>query len=413
MTVSSPYLSRFDGQVAVLTAANLFSRMTPSVALAFPDVPVHSALPWSGQSLHQTALAQMRAADPYGQFAIRERLSDDYRLHLGPEGAESVVHGVGWNAYIGGGPSPLPDASELNCFGAALAVVLAGSQIFLHDFAPTNVPCTCNALNWLNEAVPDAPACPLGEPLGKIWVAGVGSVGTAALYFLTLATRNFAAALIDHDRVKLHNLDRSPIFVASDIWRFKVDAARDYLRGLGVREVLADAHPLHESRLWNERQPGEPDLLIAAANEMKVRYYIEAGYPPRQLYGTTGQNWQAAVIRHEPFGNACSLCLFPADQAAASTACATAPADTSSQQTEQVDAALPFLSFAAGLMAAAEAVKTHLSGYPFSADRVILNTRLGPSLLMAPLAHRNGCFCETRNVQLHQTMLHAEVPANA
>jgi molybdopterin/thiamine biosynthesis adenylyltransferase len=287
-----------------------------------------------------------------------------------------------------------------------LAVVLAASQIFLYEFAPPSVPFTCNALNWRNEAASDAPACPLRGPLGKIWVAGAGSVG------MTLATRDFAVALIDHDRVKIHNLDRSPIFVAADIGQFKVDAAHSYLRGVGVREILADARPLHESRLWNERQPGEPDLLISAANEMKVRYYIEAGYPPRQLYGTTGQNWQAAVIRHEPFGKACSLCLFPADQASASTACATAPAETSTQQVEHVDAALPFLSFAAGLMTAAEAVKTRLPGYPFSQDRVILNTRPEISLISAPLAHRDGCFCETRNAQLYQTMLRAKVRAN-
>lgn len=33
---------------------------------------------------------------------------------------------------------------------------------------------------------------------------------------------------------------------------------------------------------------------------------------------------------------------------------------------EQIDAALPFLSFAAGLMAAAEMLKLALPGYPFS-----------------------------------------------
>jgi hypothetical protein len=52
-----------------------------------------------------------------------------------------------------------------------------------------------------------------------------------------------------------------------------------------------------------------------------------SGYPPIQLYGTTGRNWQAAAIRHQPFGAACSLCLFPADQEAAATGCASAPED--------------------------------------------------------------------------------------
>lgn len=401
ITVSPAYLRRFDGQAAVLTAASLFSRMTPSVALAFDDVPIHPALPWAGQSLHEVALAQMRAADPHGRFSVRDRLAEDYWLHLGPDGAPSLVHGSGWNVYIGSRPSPLPEAEEFNCFGAALAAVLAASQIFAHEFAVLESSYICNALDWHNEAIPVSPY-PIDLALGDVWVIGAGSVGTATLYFLTLATRNLSAAVIDHDRVKLHNLDRSPIFVNADVGRLKVEATRGYLQGVGVREVRIDPLPLHESRLWRNRQPGQPDLVIAAANEMKVRYYIEAGFPPTQIYATTGQNWQVAAIRHEPFGSACSLCLFPADQVAGTTACATAPAPAGA---EKVDAALPFLSFAAGLMTAAESVKRLLPGYPFSADRVVLNTRPAPILAAAPLVHRPACYCEKRNANIYRTML--------
>ena len=207
------------------------------------------------------------------------------------------------------------------------------------------------------------------------------------------------------DVVKLHNLDRSPIFAFSNIGRPKVVSARDYLKRLGIKNVRTDDRPLHESRLWNERQASEPDLVIAAANEKKVRYYIESGFPPIQLYGTTGQNWQAALIRHEPFGKACSLCLFPRDQEPAPTACATAPELARQSDDEKVDAALPFLSFAAGLMTAAEVLKLRLPGYPFSADRIILGTRPEPSLISAPLQHRSGCLCEHRNKAVHRAML--------
>src|SRR5690606_17581214 len=117
--------------------------------------------------------------------------------------------------------------------------------------------------------------------------------------------------------------------------------------------------------------------------------------PPLQLYATTGQNWQTTLVRHHPGAQTCSLCLFPEDQKAAETACATAPQADSDQ--EQVDAALPFLSFAAGLMTACETMKLQIPGYPFSANRVALHSKPEPSLMSAPLRHRPGCFCESRS----------------
>ena len=403
ITASPDALRCFDGQVAILTATNLLGRMTPSIALSFPDVPVHAALPWAGQSLHAVVLAELRAADPHGQFTIRPAASTDYAFHVGRDGAPSIVHGAGWNAYFGPAPSPLLEADEMNPFGAALAAVLAVAQIFVHDFAVPSAPYICNTFDWRESAAETALAFAPAPALGDIWVVGAGSVGTAVLYFLTLATRNFSATVIDHDTVKLHNLDRSPVFVEADIGHPKVEATRDYLRSVGVQHIQIDPHALHESALWYGRQAGTSDLIIAAANEKKVRYYIEAGFPPLQLYATTGQNWQVALLRHEPFGNACSLCLFPADEVAAPTACATDPAKPGGDG--QVDAALPFLSFAAGLMTAAESFKRLLPGFPFTPNRVILSTRPNPQLMSARLSHREGCFCESRDPDIYRRML--------
>lgn len=373
--------------------------MTPSVALCFEDVAVHEALPWTGQSLHQVALAQMRASDPYGAFLARGAEAGDYRFHLGADGVAGIVYGSGWNAYIGPGPAPFIASDELNVFGAALAVIAAASQTFVHSFAPPHDAISLNALTWRNELVSEHPPCPTS--FGEVWTVGTGSVGTAALYFMSLASRDFSTRLFDHDRVKRQNLDRSPVFIASDVGDLKVEAVERYLKAIGLQDVQVEPHALHQCDAWLNREAGRPDVVIAAANEMKVRYFIEAGYPPLQLYGTTGKNWQAAGVRHEPTRAACSLCLFPDDAAPGDTACATAPAMTKSE----VDAALPFLSFAAGLMTAAEVAKRTLPGFPFNPDRVIFNTRPHPHLVPAPLLHRAGCFCESRDRDIHAAML--------
>src|SRR3546814_16895822 len=82
-----------------------------------------------------------------------------------------------------------------------------------------------------------------------------------------------------------------------------------------------------------------------------------ADMPPIQIYGTTGKSWQASVIRHVPLQGPCSLCLFPDSGPVALTACATGKV-VSPVNGKRIDAALPFLSFAAGLMPAAEILRT-------------------------------------------------------
>ncbi|MGA9671374.1 MAG: hypothetical protein WBQ94_19335 [Terracidiphilus sp.] len=61
---------------------------------------------------------------------------------------------------------------------------------------------------------------------------------------------------------------------------------------------------------------------------------------------------------------------------------------------ETVDAALPFLSFAAGLMAAAEILKTTIPGYPFSPNRTTLYTHpeVLPRFVSPSVARRANCL---------------------
>jgi hypothetical protein len=278
--------------------------------------------------------------------------------------------------------------------------------------APMDGPYLFNAFNWRSHAISDTevPTVDLTSNVGSIWSVGTGSVGTAVLYFLTLVTNRFSSALFDMDFVKIHNLDRSPIFVASDVdevnRKSKVAATEGYLRSVGVRNVAQEQKPLDQSSLWFDRRAGTPDLLVSAANERNVRYIIEQSSPPLQIYGTTGANWEASVIRHIPLVDPCSCCLFPSDIPQAATTCSTETVvrpDTG----DAVDASLPFLSFAAGLMAAAEILKARLPGYPFSANRTTLYTHAAtsPRFVSPNLTRRPGCLCGSRHTSVHRQMI--------
>ncbi|MDA2928381.1 ThiF family adenylyltransferase [Acidobacteria bacterium AH-259-O06] len=285
--------------------------------------------------------------------------------------------------------------------------MIAAARLFVHDFNSPSFTLLLNAFDWSDASghVDSVPPLPGTLDLGDIWMVGTGSVGTSILFFLTLSTQNFSTTLFDMDQVKRLNITRSPIFTEDHIGLEKVEAARKYLHNCGVTSVRAEPCPLHESAIWKQRQTGSPDLLISAANELNVRHGIENQYPPIQIYGTTGQNWQAATIRHIPLLDPCSVCLFPNTEYS-KTLCAT---DTNQRSTdldnEQVDAALPFLSFAAGLMATAEILKLTLPEYPFLPNRTFLNTLPEPRFVSASMKSRKGCLCTKRSNSIHSKLL--------
>jgi hypothetical protein len=410
LKVSPQYATRYDGQVAVLVAANLLARMTPAVAFDVPDADIVAPLPWAGARLRHQLTEAAFAADPTGFFSLRGIQQGDYVLSLGPESASAAVHGSGWNAYVGAGPSRLSSSEDPNPIGPAFAAIIAVSRLFALQMGPMDGPHLFNALTWQTGATTAATAASFDpeRQLGSLWAIGVGSVGTAVLYFLTMLTNRFSATLFDMDFVKVQNLDRSPIFSAADAQNRlrKIEATETYLRSVGVQDIATEKDPLDRSRVWFAREAGTPDLLISAANERNVRYVIEKSLPPLQIYGTTGANWEASVIRHTPLTDPCSCCLFPPEIPQAATICAT---DTViSQETgESVDAALPFLSFAAGLMAAAEILKTGLPGYPLSPNRTTFYTHPAarPRFISPSLRRRETCLCGSRNPALHRRMI--------
>jgi hypothetical protein len=401
------FAANHDHQAAMIVAANLLSRMTPALAFDVPRVDIAAPLPWAGNDLSNRLYEAAFAADPAGSFVVRGARDGDYLLTLGKHSSAATVHGAGWNAYIGPGPSPLPDSTEPNPIGPSLAAVAAVARLFALQMQPMDGPHLLNAFHWRNAIVQDAVGYDAARDLGAIWTIGTGSVGTAALYFLTLATRQFSTILFDMDYVKNHNLDRSPIFTARDAESKikKVNATAAYLRSVGI-SATPEPQPLDQSDLWNARQAGTPDIVIGAANERDVRSIIERSAPPLEIYGTTGANWEASVMRQIPLVDACSCCLFPPEVQAVPTICASAEITPLTRE-ETVDAALPFLSFAAGLMVAAETLKASLPGYPFSQSRTTLYTHrdAGLRFFSSTVPRRANCLCANRRASIHRAMI--------
>lgn len=409
ITGETEYLNSFAGQCAVIVCANLISRMTANIALGFSETPIHPRLRWLGSDLHDAITSQLLEVGAIAKLRRGDAQTDDFVISLGTAGGNIVAKGGGWIAYVGkAAPPEIVNAADLeNPTGAVLAAIIAAAQLFLGDF-PQNVESVLiDAFTWRHN--PIGHSGDFHRPdLGQLITIGLGSVGSSANYFLALFSAAFEPGLIDDDIVKVENLDRSPIFSLNDAdnSRNKVDSIAKFLNNAGVRNIHSDAKALHESDLWDKREIGGVNALISAANEKDVRRHIECGYPPLQIYATTGKNWQTTLVRHIPIIEACSLCLFPSRVKPKPTACATAPASASTRQLDvQVDDAVPFLSFAAGFATAIEFFKASLPGYPFYAQRVVMTFAPTFTINHFDLPRRIDCQCRDRHQSVHRAAL--------
>ena len=407
--VDPGYAGTYAGQVAAITAASLFGRMTVSVAFDVPSCPVLDPLPWAGVALDEVVAQTLGATHPYGRHERRQTRRDDIRVVVGPGGDGLIVHGSGWSAYRGTEPSPLEDSDELNPFGAAFAVIAAAAQLQLDPSATAIERALVDTYRW-RAGMPSAevPKVSPGFELGELWCVGVGSVGSCALFFLSLITCAFDAVLVDKDAVKVENVTRSALFSWRDAIAEtpKVEVARRWLSEAGVGRTEPHFAWLHEiTERWSGRRAGTPDVLISAANEWEVRSLIEVWCPPLQVYATTGRNWQATLFRHAPLSDACSRCIPDVRAPQIPALCATGSQTVGDGSGGGDDVALPFLSYAAGVMTAAELAKLALTGRPVTPNRVFFEPR-NPGLVRGvALGRRSGCPCQQRDPTVHRAAI--------
>ena len=403
ITVDQEYAKTYSGQVAAVTAASILGRMAKSVATQVPPATISHLLPWKGKTLDAVLRQTLADAHQYGQRESRGPMPGDLRIFIGPKGEGVVAHGSGWEAYSGTGQSPLRSENHQNPFGAAFAAIMAAARIQIDPKADQFVQTTVDTYTWgvVTKDLP-SPSNPTGFEVGELWCIGVGSVGSCALFFLSLATQNFHAALVDRDNVEVENVTRSPLFTWEDASQNipKVQVAERWLEQARVKEAKAYYAWLHELKEWAQRPQGTPDLIISAANEKNVRSTIENYFPPAQIYATTGKNWQATLLQHIPMKGPCSLCVPGSQRASATPVCATAP--PVDERTSEDDVALPFLSYAAGLMTAAEIAKLAITGKAAKENRVFFQPRAAVPFQAAALERKQGCICITRDDKVYR-----------
>jgi hypothetical protein len=158
--------------------------------------------------------------------------------------------------------------------------------------------------------------------------------------------------IVDGDLVELHNTNRSLGLLAADAgWPNSepVNKAVAAARLLG-----AEPFPGWYHQWLTAHDDTRPDLVLPLANDRGVRHAISQGGANLVLHATTSSNWTAELHRHIAGRDDCINCRIP-DQRQPRFACSTGP--TQPGTTTSSDAALPFLSGAAGLLLATARIR--------------------------------------------------------
>jgi hypothetical protein len=395
----------------LLAAANLLSRWCRRVTIVAPAVSVHPALKMGDRGLGELVLDQMLDADPFGAFAIAGAgaTPGGIELQIGADATPSSsvsINASGWLAALSlGRPIDLPAIGGDNTLGAVAAACLGVAQLFK---MAVGLP----RPSWFREGVFDlfdlgwttrftGHAWPDSPSVGKILMVGAGSVGSAAAYCARLARLAASVAIVDRDVIKIENFNRSPVFGRRSFGAGKAAAVVSFLSASSLRAV-----PIPE--WWNDflrsrlRDSMDFDVWLPLANEYGVRAAMQHNVPPLMIHASTTANWGVNHGRHIPGRDDCLLDRFEERSAAENLTCAAGKVPAPSSE-GTVDAALPFASMFAGVLIAADLVRSLLPGYPQVANFALFD--LGSSLEVIQSWNKRGrpqCDCRRFNASLQR-----------
>jgi hypothetical protein len=348
ITSGAATASTIAGQIAVLTAANILARAHPQIILALPDTPLLIPCPAGGATLAEACQRLARAADPDIAVSTAADLSTGIAgIGIGHDAGPATIYagGARWTAHTSNTPQPIT-AEPSSALGAGLAVTLAAGYLFRAAIGLPAVPDRRISLWSLAPASQPTGPAELGPvAVGSTWLVGAGAVGSCLAWWLQFTGVDGAWTVIDGDKADDTNLNRSLGLFAADAGLGGHEAA---MKAAAASALIPGAVPYpHWWDDWAAADPAPPDVLIPAANEYGVRPAVAAYGHPATIHGTTSRDWTAELHRHLPGLDGCIACRLPED--APVFACATAAAPSAGPDPGR-DAALPFLSAAAGIL---------------------------------------------------------------
>jgi hypothetical protein len=340
------------GQIATLALINLIPRAHRRLA---PEIPAVSLLARSlvpADDLLTSAIGTAFAINPV--LDLTAGTGTPIRIGLGqnvPHGLDLYLGWLGGRGTVSDRPLTASESDPESVFGAATAAVLGATAVFRLAHGQPARTARFNPIEL--GADHDAGLRDHRTPVdvGDVLAVGAGAVTAALVYWLReLGIAGGIWDFLDRDDVELHNTNRCMTMTAAHAgWPNGLPTnAADNKAAAVAWAIEGRPHPVWYDQ-WRPDHNGRHDLVLPLANERGVRRLIAYRGEPLLLHATTSSGWTAELHRHLPDRDDCIDCRLP-DTAAPRMQCSTGPTDATDSTSP--DAALPFLSAAAGLMLA-------------------------------------------------------------
>jgi hypothetical protein len=294
---------------AFALAANLLARLFTRLHLVAPDAAI-GPHPWSPTSLHQIGADLADISE--GSVDWSRPSSADIVLGIG---AAPTVPGVrstfaSFNGWLAGVDWAM-ESNQPGIFGALLAACYGAAQAFLHATAAVGGhlrpmrPFQLSLLDFSHS--PTNAETPTRILLPDSHLVGVGAVGSALIYALGhLLELDGSMQLIDNDLVGVTNLQRYVLMRKKNVGEKKTDIAAEVLRRRGLR---ANSYPV-SFKEYTDKYGHRLNLLITPVDSEAGRRYLATCLPRFVLNAATGQS-TVTLSRHGfADGRACLHCLY-------------------------------------------------------------------------------------------------------
>lgn len=321
------------GQIMLMVAANLLSRIYTNIILSIPDITVN--MQYNGEIVHLGSYTRNIALDAREGNQDKIILSDDLSgcstiLSIGKiditDKPVLVIHiaANGWLAGISPTYLEIGDIGDKNPCGAVAAACMGAAEIVKLTFKDRlskpmillDSPLVFSTLDYKNNT--PIPANPNIDSLviDNTVLFGAGSVGSSLLYvmsFLHEVSGNLH--IVDTDKeVESRNLLRYGYLTVSDIARFKgkdkVTWAKEKL-SKDCPDLVVDKFPLSVKDYTNRFEPySRANLAISAVDNIMARRDITDFLARRTINAGTG-DVRFTISRHGfDDGQACLYCTY-------------------------------------------------------------------------------------------------------
>ena len=354
------------GQLVLLTLVNQLTRFHRDVCVSIsePGAQVSVTSICGGDSLGDEVTRLAQRIDPYGHFRVDTQPGQGENVSIGI--GRYCRTGLDW--YLGldrcvgmmaATPLPLGRGVNSDLRGAGVAAVLGASAAMKSVLGMPTVPRTLSAWNF-NEGPAAAPGPEelLPVDVGRVLLVGAGAVAAGAVYWLMQWGQTGCWMIVDGDSVKLHNTNRCALYFPEDAGWFDGPVRS---KSMCLAKYLSDAKGIDQ---WYDQsaETGEDfDTVLVLANERDVRTQVSHRNDPIQFQSTTGRDWLAQFHRHIVGIDGCVRCRM-SDFKNPLLTCSEGTTATK-DYSQRPDAALPFLSFASGLMLAAGLQRLQLGDF--------------------------------------------------